>query len=86
VYLKAQEITEVDYGASKTNPDTSCHSFGASRYWADYIQKQLSEFNNAYCGVRLDKVSYHVATGLSDNFESMADSSNAHEIFVALCV
>jgi hypothetical protein len=43
-----------------------CHAYGINSYFDTYIGKELSEFNNAYVGVRLDKVQAHITLTLKD--------------------
>lgn len=53
--------------ADPKNADYVVRTFGCDGgYFDNYVVKELSEFNNAYTGVRLDKVTAHIALNLID--------------------
>jgi hypothetical protein len=41
-----------------------CHSFGPKRYFDNHVNNQLSEFNNAYVGVMVNKAVMYVRISL----------------------
>lgn len=63
VVLKCQDNFYISYVAAgpQTVYDYTPHVFKLNdSYFDSLIKSQLSEFNNAYCGVRLEKVTYYI--------------------------
>lgn len=54
--LKAHDTFDIHFGAGKDKADYKTHPFVNSAYYDGYIQGQMSEFNNAYTKMRIDKV------------------------------
>jgi hypothetical protein len=66
VYLMCRDQYYIEYTAQNDKPDFVTHAFGWHLYWNKLIAPQLSEFNNAYRGINLQRVRLYVTLTLKD--------------------
>jgi hypothetical protein len=66
VYLMCRDQYYIEYTAKKDKPDFVTHAFHWHWYWDNLMKSQLTEFNNAYRGINLQRVKVHVTLTLKD--------------------
>jgi hypothetical protein len=66
VYLLCRDQYYIEHTAQKDKPYFVTHAFGWHWYWDNLIKPQLTEFNNAYRGINLQRVRLHVTLTLKD--------------------